>query len=191
VTSVSRAALFRRRATRRGGARGCRTRGAGTARLGRPVVVFDFQRHAARTGFLTSSSPRRFLATSPALRLVSSSCLRRSSSSRLRASAASRSVLSTTSRLWRRRASSSAILRSSASRTRESASAWRARRVLLRSKCVRQRRTAWRLQRRWRGFDAAAGLRTGSAGAGSALTSTAPPMLRRLTFSTTTCLLRP
>jgi hypothetical protein len=37
----------------------------------------------------------------------------------------------------------------------------------------------------------AAGLRAVSTGAGSALTSAAPPMLRRLTFSTTTCLLRP
>src|SRR5664279_2237756 len=43
------AALFRRRATRRGGTCRGRTRGAGTARLRRPVIVFDFQRHAAWT----------------------------------------------------------------------------------------------------------------------------------------------
>ena len=146
--------------------------------------------------FLISSSPRRFLATSPALRLVSSSCLRRSSSSRLRASAASRSVLSTTSRLWRRRASSSAILRSSASRTRESASAW-ARAV--RSSSVSVRSTTPEDLGASAGVAAgaalaavlAAGLRAVSTGAGSALASGAPPIERRLTFSTTTCLLRP
>ena len=145
-------------------------------------------------GFLTSSSPRRFLATSPALRLVSSSCLRRSSSSRLRVSAASRSVLSTTSRLCRRRASSSAILRSSASRTRESASAWAR---ATRSSSVRVRNTTPDALGDSAdtgvgvALPAATGLRTGSIGAGSAFASGAAPMLRRLTFSTTTCLLRP
>src|ERR1019366_6246279 len=43
-------ALCRRRATRRSGTCRGRTRGAaGTARLWRPVIVFGFERHAART----------------------------------------------------------------------------------------------------------------------------------------------
>ncbi len=142
-----------------------------------------------------SSSPKRFLATSSALRLASSSCLRRSSSSRLRASAASRSVFSVTSREARRRASSSAIRRSSASRTRLSASAW-ARAV--RSSSVKVRSTT---PEGLGDSPAGAGVAAvrgatprflgASAGAGSAFTSVGAPMTRRLTFSTTTCLLRP
>ena len=145
------------------------------------------------TAFLTSSSPKRFLATSPALRLASSSCLRRSSSSRLRDSAASRSLRSMASRLARTFASSSAILRSSASRRRESASACAR---ATRSSSVKVRSTTPDGLGASAGDGATALASTGfflavSFGAGSGFASGAAPMLRRFTFSTTTCLLRP
>ena len=143
-------------------------------------------------GFLTSSSTtRRFLATSPALRLDSSSTLWRASSSRLRSSAASRSACSMPSLEARRRASSSAILRSSASRTLESASAWAR---ATRSSSVKVRSTTPDFGSGGFGAGAGAGAAAAffgaSTGAGSALAS-GPPTVRRFLTSTTTCLLRP
>ncbi len=149
---------------------------------------------------MVASVPKRFLATSSALRLVSSSCLRRLSSLSLRASEAARSARSDSSRVRRTRASCSARERSSCSRSWAPASAWAR---ALRSSSVSVRSTTPEV------FGAAAGaagvvvagalalagaaacfgvaLRSGATG--SALPSAGP--MRRLTFSTTTALLRP
>ena len=201
VTSVRRPRCFSTPA--RGAGRGAAGARAAPGRRGRGASSSSASsaRRAPGPARAVSSSPKRFLATSPALRLVSSSCLRRSSSSRLRASAASRSLRSTDSRPARRRASSSAILRSSASRTRESASACAR---ALRSSSVRVRSTtpdafgfASVCDAPARAVGAGAGVLLGAGffvsttGAGSALASPGPPTARRLTFSTTTCLLRP
>ena len=106
VTSVRRPRGFSvavwRAGRRCGGAAGAHGAAGAAARHARRFVFFGFERRDARRGrglaAVSSSSPKRFLATSSALRLVSSSCLRRSSSSRLRASAASRSAFSMASR---------------------------------------------------------------------------------------------
>ncbi len=157
----------------------------------------------ARPGTAAVSAPKRFLATSSALRLVSSSCLRRSSSSRLRASAAARSARSISSRLRRTLASSSARPRSSSSRICAPARAWAR---ALRSSSVSVRSTTPEVLGEMAGValgaaEAAAGLTGGAPGrfgaalrsgvtTGSGLASPGP-LTRRLTFSTTTALLRP